>query len=100
MEQAFIIALVALTSVIAYGMTKRLTSQGGGSVGKAIRALFDYAGTFVLFLVFNIAAGAVVILLVRGFTPRFVGLYQLENLMLLFLSAAQGFVFQRWWRRD
>ena len=54
----------------------------------------------MIFLAANVALGAAVILLIRGFTPHFVTLYTLESVLLLVLSAAQAFIFQISWRRE
>lgn len=100
MEEIFVVLLVLITSTIAYRATGRSRAAGPGSLRVAIHALLDYVGAFAVFVIFNLSAGAIFILLIRGFTPYFVGLYQLKNPMLLVLSAAQGFVFQLWWRHD
>ena len=100
MEQIFVALSVALTSIIAYQIMVRVGVTRRGSVRRAIVALLDYAGTFVLFLAFNLVVGAAIILLIRTFTQRFIALYYLDNLILVILSAAQGFVFQLWWRPD
>ncbi len=100
MDQVFIVALVGLTSFAAHQIMARVGAVTAGSVRKAVRALFDYVGTFALFFALNVAAGAAIILVVRSVTPRFVALYQLQNVLLLVLSAAQGFVFQVLRRND
>jgi hypothetical protein len=98
MELIFIILLVGLTSVSAYYGTRKIRGVGARPLHEAFRAFFEWIGTFTLFLAANLAVGVMVIFLVRGFTPRFVALYAVENLLLLILSAAQAFVFQYWWR--
>ncbi len=98
MDQIFVLLLSAFTTVVAYIATVR--GKPRLPVMHAIRAFIEYLGTFVLFVILNVTAGAAIILAVRGFTTRFVALYQLVSVMLLFLSGAQAFVFQLWWRRD
>jgi hypothetical protein len=46
-----------------------------------------------------VTLGGLLILFVRGFTARFVSLYELQNLLLIIFSAAQAFVFHHWWKR-
>jgi hypothetical protein len=99
-EVIFAVALVILTSLLAYAGSARFRARKGRPLSAAIRALFDWAGAFFLFFAANLALGVVVILLLRGITQRFYALYGLENFLLLILSAAQAFVFQMWWRRD
>jgi len=94
MQQLFIVFLVVLTSLIASATTK------GGRDMSVLRALFEWIGASAMFVVLNVAIGAVIILLIRSLTTRFVALYGLQNLVLVALSLAQGFVFQYWWRRE
>ena len=101
LEPVFILALVATTTLISYVSLKRVRPQDARrAIVEALGALLDWAGLFAIFFAANAAVGAVVILLIRGLTPRFVGLYALEDLLLLILSAAQAFVFRICWRRD
>jgi len=94
MQQLFIIFLAVLTSLIVSATTK-----GGRDMG-ALRALFEWIGASAMFVVLNVAIGAVIILLIRSLTTRFVALYGLQSLVLVALSLAQGFVFQYWWRGE
>jgi hypothetical protein len=95
----FLPAIVAITTVIFFAAAGILR-PGAGSIYRAVRELVDWAGLFAIFFALNLALGAVLILLIRGLTPRFVALYSLENLLLVVLSGAQAFVFQVLWRRD
>jgi len=65
----------------------------------AIRAFFEWTGTFSIFCAANLACGVLIISLIRTFTPRFVSVYALQNALLLILSAVQAFVFQHFWKR-
>ena len=93
----FVVAATTLFSCSAARMVRAVPSR---SIRQAIWALIDWAGMFVIFLAANVALGAAVILLIRGFTPHFVTLYTLESVLLLVLSAAQAFIFQISWRRE
>jgi len=95
-DNIFILLIVAVTSAITYITMQHHTRA---RIHEAIHALFEYAGTFSLFFTANIAFGVFIIFLIRTFTPRFVALYSLENVLLLILSAAQAFVFHRSWNR-
>ena len=99
MQEVFIILLVLLTSAIAYRIVRWHTGSRP-SISTAAQALFEWLGFFALFFALNLFIGACIIVLFRNLTPRFVALYDLENILLLVLSAAEGFVFQRLWKWD
>ena len=100
-ELIFLAALVGATTLAAFAAAKALSPPPAArSVFQALKALLDWAGLFAIFLAANLLLGAAVILLIRALTPRFIALYELENLLMLILSAAQAFVFQAWWRRE
>jgi hypothetical protein len=95
-DNVFVLVIVAMTSAITYfGMQLKNRAK----IREAIHAFFEYAGTFSLFFAANVVFGFFIILLIRTFTPLFVALYALENVLLLILSAAQAFVFHRSWKR-
>ena len=98
MELILILLLVALTSAVAYYSLKRMRPSSVRSIREGLRAFFEWVGAFTLFLAANVMLGMAIILTIRGFTPRFVALYELENLVLLVLSAAQAFVFRHAFR--
>ena len=92
MQQVFIVFVAAATSLIAF-----VTTRGSRDMD-AVRALFEWIGASALFVLLNVVLGAVIIMLIRSLTTRFVALYGLQSLLLLAISLAQGFVFQIWWR--
>ena len=100
METIFALLLVALTSAATYQIVRYDCGSIRTALADALRSLVECVGAFIIFFFLNVAVGAAVILLFRGFTPRFVPLYELENLPLLVLSAVQAFVFQRCWMAD
>ena len=69
-------------------------------IADAVQMLVDCMGVCVLFLAFNIVAGALAILLIRSLTPIFVSLYTLDNIVLPVLSVVQGLIFRFWWQHD
>jgi hypothetical protein len=96
----FTVFLTLLTSVLAYATTRGARTVTAGFVRRAIRGLFEWIGSFACFLGVNVFLGVVIIVAVRGVTQRFIAVYDLDNPLLMILSAAQGFVFQLWWRRE
>src|SRR5262249_11839789 len=100
METIFAAFLVALTSAAAYQIVRNNCRSARTALADALGSLIECVGAFVLFFFVNLVLGAVVIFLIRGFTPLFVPLYGLESLPLVLLSAAQAFVFQRCWKTD
>jgi hypothetical protein len=101
METGFgiIVLLVATTSTAAYALTRSTNLLTRRSLRQAVASLLEWAGLFVLFFGANLAVGTVLILLIRGFTPRFISIYELENVLVWILSAGQAFVIQHCWRR-
>src|SRR5215471_5443048 len=99
-ELIFALGVAIVTSLVTYAASRKYHSRSARPMSEAVRALFDWAGLFVLFFCGNLALGLVVIFLLRGITRRFFALYGLENFLLLILSAVQAFVFQMWWRSD
>ena len=98
MDLIFPLALVILSSAGAYRLAKRRLALR--PIGDAVQMLIDCMGVCVLFLAFNIVAGALTILLVRSLTPIFVSLYTLDNIVLPVLSVVQGLIFRFWWQHD
>jgi hypothetical protein len=96
----FFLGLVAVTTLISCAAVRMVRPVPAGSMGQAIRALVDWAGMFAIFFGANAVLGAGVILLIRGITPRFIPIYTVDNIHLLVLSAAQAFVFQKWWKGE
>ena len=101
METGFgiIVLLVAMTSTATYALTRRTSLMTRQSLQQAAASLLEWAGLFVLFFGANLALGAVLIILIRGFTSRFISIYALENVYVWILSAGQAFVIQHCWRR-
>jgi hypothetical protein len=96
LDSLFIFSLVLGTSLFMYYATHW---NNHTRVRDSVRAFLEWAGTFSIFLATNLVVGASVIFLIRTFTPRFVALYTLQNVLLLILTAAQAFVFHHWWKR-
>jgi hypothetical protein len=99
MDTLFAVFLVMLTSFVAYQIARPAVWPSAKSITEAVAAFFDWVGIFVITLCTNLALGVVIILMIRGLTPRFVGLYELENFVLVVLSAVQAYVVLRCWKR-
>ena|SRR5262245_32827211 len=99
MDTLFAVVLAVLTSFAAYHIGRQALPPSAKSMTEAIAAFFDWVGIFVIVLCANLALGVVIILMIRGLTRRFVGLYELENFVLVVLSAVQAYVVLRCWKR-
>ena len=93
------LVLIGVTSTAAYLLANRIRQLNFTTLLQALAALLDWIGLFAVFFMANLTLGLVSILMIRGLTPRFVSLYELQNLLLLIFSAAQAFVFHHWWKR-
>jgi hypothetical protein len=99
MGPTFAILLTVLTSILGYQIAKRFRPLSAQSFFQAVGTLLDWVGLFTLFTGANLVLGMLLILAVRGFTPRFVSLYGLDDILLLILPAIQAFVFLQWCKR-
>ena len=97
MDNLFGSILVVITSIATYGITRRHAAESA-SVRHAFRIVLECLGASTVFLGINAALGTLVILGLRSFTPLFLSVYVLNDLMLIVLSILQGFVFHLWWR--
>jgi hypothetical protein len=91
-------AVVVASSVGAYFLARRRLDVR--PIAEAAQMLVDCIGVSVLFLAFNLIAGALTILFVRRVTFVFVSLYSLDSPILLVFSVAQGLVFRFLWPED
>ena len=96
MENVCFLLLVIFSSGCIYTIAKKRFSVPTRSLRAVTRTILACIGASMLCLAFNLTLGAAIIFLIRGVTTHFVTLYTLENLTLLILSVAQGFVFQLW----
>lgn len=98
MEQVFVSVVIAITTALAYLITRRFAAVNGQSFRRALETVLECIGTCILFIGLNVALGVMLVFLIRGFTPWFIAPYVVSDLMLVVLSVVQGFVFQTWWR--
>jgi hypothetical protein len=100
METLFVVLIVALTTIVGFQTIKTKRPPIVRAAIGGLGTVFEWVGTFVLFLCANLALGAVAIFLIRGLTSQFVPLYDLKNFFLFLLSAVQASVFRQWWKRN
>lgn len=96
LEQLFLLALVAVTSVAACAVGIAGLGLRPARLWEAGRFALQLVGMSTLFFVGNLAIGLVCVLVVRGATGTFVSVYLLNDLTLAVLSAVQGVCFECW----
>jgi len=99
LESAFIYVLLAATSALMICLGVMRFGLKMDTLGNVLREISECVGASVVFFAINAGLGVTVVFLVRG-AFAFLSLYAVTELMLVFLSAVQGFVFQLWWRRS
>ena len=96
LEQLFLLALVAVTSVAACAVGIAGLGLRPARLWEAGRFALQLVGMSTLFFVGNLAIGLICVLAVRGATGTFVSVYLLNDPTLGVLSAAQGVCFECW----
>ena len=94
---AFPVSIIFVTSLLLYAATRDQGKSRQDIFVQSFRALLECIGAFAFFLAVNLLLGLAIILIIRSSTHWFMTVYDLENPVLVVLSAAQGFIFQRWW---
>jgi hypothetical protein len=92
-----LIAVVALTCLIAYLWGTRRAGLSVAGLRAAMSATLETIGLCVLFLATNLGLSLLAILVTRAWTAWFVTVYSLDYITLVGVSLLQG-VFCRWWR--
>ena len=95
-EQVFLLALVAVTSVVAGVLGIAGLGLRPARLWEAGRFALQPVGMSAIFFAGNLAIGLVCVLAVRGATGTFVSVYLLNDLTLGVLSAVQGVCFECW----
>ncbi len=98
MDNAFGAVLVIATSIAACLIARRFAAGATGSLRRATGEALECIGTSAVFLVANVFAAMILILLIRRVTPFFITVYGLDDPLLIAVSALQGLVFKMWWR--
>jgi hypothetical protein len=97
---AFLPLLAVLTSAAACMLAGRAGKRRSGALRPALGRTLEVVGLAVVFLVANLAAGLLLVLLVRGVSGRFVSAYVLNDDTLLILSTLQGLIWSFWRHAD
>jgi len=93
----FVLALVGLTSLMAYVAGVRRLGLRGAGVRAAAGRMLECFGLVLVFSGLNLAVGFLGVLCLRSLTGRFISLYLNTDVSLVILSLVQAVVFQ-WWR--
>lgn len=96
MDASFTLAVVALTSLGTYLLGTAGLGLLPGRLGHALAWMFEAVGLTIVFLALNLAAGLVVVLVLRAATGQFVSLYAVDDPTCLGFSLLQALAFQRW----
>ena len=99
MDLLLLLLPVALTSGAAFVLGRR---RGIPAVGlrRALARVCECVGLAVAFVALNTAIGAVLTLLARAVTHRFVSLYMVTDSVLLGVSALQALALRWWWQSN
>ena len=97
MRSAFILALVACTSLAAYLLGARGLGLSRRGLRVATRRMLECVGLTLVFFTANLALALFVIAVARRLTRGFVSLYLANDLVLVGLSLVQALLFA-WWR--
>jgi hypothetical protein len=95
-EQAFLLALVVVTSIAAYSLGVGALGLRPGQLRAAMLFGFQLIGMSTVFFLVNLAVGLVCVLAVRGATGTFVSAYLLNDVAICTLSVFQGLCFECW----
>ena len=88
--------MLAATTVGAYLVARKWLGLPLGRLGQAVRRTLEGVGMSLVFLVLNLTAGAVTILIIRAVTGHFLSIYALSDVTIGILSLVQGLIFQAW----
>ena len=97
MDAAYVLALVAVTSSVAFLRGRARWGLRPAGLSAAGSRLLEWLGLAVLFLIANLALGFVAVLALRRVLGTFVSMYSNTDVSLVFLSLVQAVLFQ-WWR--
>jgi hypothetical protein len=97
MAQTLLLAVVGLTSIVAFVLALKRWALPPALLGRVARKVVEWVGMTLLFVSANTALTAIGILTIRSVTPWFQSVYLAEDAILIVLSALQGSALQ-WWR--
>ncbi len=99
MRGAFILGLVACTSIVAFLVGARGLGLPRRGLRVAAGRMLECVGLTLVFFAANLVLAMLAILAARRLTRGFVSLYLANDLVLLGLSLLQALVFAWWWER-
>ena len=94
--EPFLVLVAAITSLGAYLVGLRWLGRSSIGLRAALGRLLGCLGAVAVFAGINLALAAALILGVRAFTPWFVTLYLLDDVVWLVVSLLQGIVWSLW----
>lgn len=97
--EPLLVVVVAITSLGSVFAGIRWLGRSAAGLRAALGTLLECLGAVALFAAANAAIAAALILTVRTFTPRFVALYLLDDVVWLIVSVLQGIAWSLWRRR-
>jgi hypothetical protein len=95
-NELFVCVLVIFTSAMACYGGRRIAGLSPVRLQTALWEFIGCLGAFAVFLLVNLMLGLAMVFMIRG-TLGFMSVYVLADMMLVLLSALQGFIFQLWW---
>ena len=95
METRAILALAALTSLLAYGWGAWRRGLPPGRLPRAAGQMLEGVGASLVFLGLNLAVAAAVVVALR-LRGTFASFYALEDPSILVLALLQGLAYQAW----
>ena len=99
MEEAFLPVVFALTSLALWLAAGRGLGLGATSIRSAAARALECMGLTVALAAVNIAAGIVLVMILRRVTGRFVSLYLNTDLVILVFALVQAVALQ-WWMAE
>ncbi len=94
--EPFLVIVAAITSVGSYLLGVRWRGRSPRSLRAALGQLLQCLGAVAVFALINLTLAAVLIVGVRTFTPWFVSLYLLDDVVWLIVSVLQGIAWSLW----
>jgi hypothetical protein len=94
--EPFLVLVAAITSLGAYLVGIRWLDRSSAGLRAALGRLLQCLGAAAVFAGINLGLAAALILGVRTFTPWFVALYLLDDVVWLVVAVLQGIAWSLW----
>jgi hypothetical protein len=94
--EPFLVIVAAITSLSGYLVGTRWLGRSVAGLRAALGRLLECLGAVAVFAGINLALAAALILGIRTFTPWFVTLYLLDDVVWLVVAALQGIAWSLW----